>query len=164
MPETIQLAKQYYYSSPEQMKAFLNKIHKSKGALYLTATSITVENIPFVLDIPLTAVNSIKIDHFSRWIKPIPTAYLDVTYTEAGLEKTILLAPGDSTTIWKTNKHIENWISTFEQTDTLKEKIKRPLPPLETSPTLEHILILILIPIIFIILIAGLASLLRLLF
>jgi hypothetical protein len=164
MSETIQLAKQYYYSTPEHMKTFLNKIRRSSGALYLTTTSLTVENSPFILDIPLTAINSIKIGYFSRWIKPIPTAYLDITYTEAGLEKTILLIPGDSSTIWNVNKHIENWITTFERMDTLKERIKRPLLPLETSLTLNHVLILILIPISIILLIIGFASLLRLLF
>jgi len=163
MSETIELARQYYYSTPEQMKAFLNKFHKGSGLLYLTEKSITLENAPFVLDIPFVTINSIKIEYFSRWIKPIPTAYLDVTYIEAGLEKTILLVP-DSLLIWDINKHLKNWVATFEQIDALKEKIKRPLPPLATSPTSEHILILILAIIGAGLLIAGAASLLRLLF
>ncbi|MCB8947857.1 MAG: hypothetical protein H6653_07565 [Ardenticatenaceae bacterium] len=163
MSETIELARQYYYSTPEQMKTFLNKFHKGSGLLYLTEKSITLENAPFVLDIPLATINSIKIEYFSRWIKPIPTAYLDVTYIEAGLEKTILLVP-DSLLIWDINKHLKNWVATFEQIDALKEKIKRPLPPLATSPTSEHILILILAIIGAGLLIAGAASLLRLLF
>ena len=143
MSETIELARQYYYSTPEQMKTFLNKFHKGSGLLYLTEKSITLENAPFVLDIPLATINSIKIEYFSRWIKPIPTASL---------------------LIWDINKHLKNWVATFEQIDALKEKIKRPLPPLATSPTSEHILILILAIIGAGLLIAGAASLLRLLF
>ncbi len=162
MSESLQLAKQYYYSTPEHMKAFLGKVHKSGGSLYLTTTSITLENSPFVLDIPLTAINSINIGFFSRWIKPIPTAYLDVTYIEDGQEKTVFLVPSDSSIIWSSNKHIESWITTFDQIDDLKTRIKHPLPPLPTSPTLSHVIILIGIG--SILLIIGFASLLRLLF
>jgi hypothetical protein len=115
LPELLGKRSACYRSTPEYLRSFAGRfldIYTDKGELILTPDSLTFEGKrepPRV--IPLHAILSISVGHYSRWAKPIKLNYIAVRHQQRDIEQTTLLTPTRSgaAPVWETNKIVADW-------------------------------------------------------
>jgi hypothetical protein len=115
-------------STPEHVRSFVGRfiyIYTSKGELKLSPQTLTYSSRATTLDIPLSAISTVQIGHYSRWAKPFRLDYIAITFRDGHSQKSVLLTPTSSpgwcVACWETNKIVASWA------EDLKEAIRRHL-------------------------------------
>jgi hypothetical protein len=109
-----------YLTTPEHTRTFVGQyiyIYTDKGELELTDSALHfVSKGGLRMDIPLSSIIEVRIDHYSRWAKPIRLDYIAVRYRHDGTERTVFLTPTVwwMTPVWETNKLVADWLASIE--------------------------------------------------
>lgn len=140
MSEDLRYQRKCYYASSAYSESFWGKfiyIYQGKGHLHLTKTSLSLERSPENIEIPLSAIEDIRLDRFSSWAKPLGLSRLTVSYTQGSELTTIHLVPHESpfdpTTI--TSKLVASLYETLRGVKSLANRMQSaPFEP-EPSPS-----------------------------
>ncbi len=129
MSDELRFQRKCYYASADYAESFWGKyiyIYQGKGSLRLTRNSLCLEGSPQAIDIPFEAVNSITLDRFSSWAKPLGLSRLTVNYVREGQPRTIHLVPYesvfDSTEV--TSDLVASWHETLRKVETLADRVQ----------------------------------------
>jgi hypothetical protein len=119
MAEAIRTQEYCYLSTPQHVRSFtgmLINIYKDRGSLRLTSESLIFTGKKRSFEIPLHTITKIGTGHYSRLAKPIRLDYISVTYSQGGIEDTVLLTPTVSWAmpVWKTNEIVADWKAFLE--------------------------------------------------
>jgi hypothetical protein len=119
MAEAIRTQQYCYFSTPQHVRSFTGmfiNIYKDRGSLRLTSDSLSFSGKKRSFEIPLHTITKIGGGHYSRIAKPIRLDYISVTYSQGGIEDTVLLTPTVSwvTPVWKTNEIVADWKAFLE--------------------------------------------------
>ena len=105
-------------TSPEHLRTLWGKIYlyEGKGILQINDRELTYAGDESPLRIPLASIREFKIGQFSRWMKPGGLDYINVTYEEAGQDKTRFFTPCWSpwTPTWETNRLVAQWFELIQ--------------------------------------------------
>jgi hypothetical protein len=144
MSDELRFQRKCFFASSDYAESFCGKyiyIYQGKGSLRLKSNSLCLEGCPQALDIPFGAVNSVTMDRFSSWAKPLGLSRLTVNYLRDGKPTTIHLVPYesvfDSTEV--TSNLVASWHETLRQVETLANRVQlSQLEPMtQRSPLLS---------------------------
>lgn len=138
------------YFSSEYAASFIGKyfrLFEKKGALYFNNTSLVFSNEGFVLDIPFESITGIETKTFSRWVRSVSLAYVEISFIKNGEKNSvgIMKISNNMYTTGKLNQQIKGWIESFSRFPELSAKIKQPLLIPLPSTTKQEITINVLI-------------------
>ena len=106
-------------STPEHLRSLRGRclyLFKAKGELRLDDETLSFHSSWPAIVIPLSSIRKIGQGDFPYSAKPLPLEYIAVTYTEHGVERTVLLAPFAGAFLPTTaNENVEQWLSALQE-------------------------------------------------
>ena len=148
MSDELRFQRKCFYASSDYAESFWGKyiyIYQGKGSLRLTSNSLCLEDCPQTIEIPFEALNSVTMDRFSSWAKPLGLGRLTVNYVQDGETRIIHLVPYesvfDSTAV--TSSLVASWLETLRHVETLANRVQSPRfePEPERSPVILNRLV-----------------------
>ena len=137
MSDELRFQRKCFYASSNYAESFWGKyiyIYQGKGSLHLKSNSLCLEDCPQAIEIPFEEVNSVTMDRFSSWAKPLGLSRLTVNYLRDGEPRTVHLVPYesvfDSTEV--TSSLVASWHETLRHVETLTNRVQ--LPQFEPEP------------------------------
>ena len=109
-----------YVSTPEYMRTFWGRfiyIYQGNGELRLDEKTLSFTSGWQSVTIPLATIRSLALGEYSLAAKPIPLHFLEVTFDERGVPRTLLFTPIRSgfLPVWETNKIVAEWSSALQE-------------------------------------------------
>jgi serine/threonine protein kinase len=109
-----------YVSTPEYMRTFWGRfiyIYQGNGELRLNDRTLSFTSGWQSVTIPLASICSLALGEYSLVAKPIPLNFLEVTFDERGVPRTLLFTPTRSgfLPVWETNKIVAEWSSALQE-------------------------------------------------
>ena len=131
MSDDIRYQRKCYYASSNYSESFWGKfiyLYQGKGSLRLTTHAICLEGGPGAVEIPFTAIKSIRLGRFSSWSKPLGLSRLTVSYTQDGQSKTTHLIPYESNldSTMATSELVASWHETLSGVEKLTNRVEPP--------------------------------------
>jgi serine/threonine protein kinase/Flp pilus assembly protein TadD len=105
-----------YISTPEYLRSFRGRflwIYQGKGELRLDSQSLSFHSDWPAVVIPLSAIRKIAQGDYPYSAKPAPIHFIEVTFTERGVERTLLFTPVLREVAFpqEANKVVAEWLS-----------------------------------------------------
>lgn len=91
---------------------YLVWLFESSGTVAISGSRLRYVSKQISVDIDLADIREVSVGSHSRWLKPIPTSYIVLKFTECGVEQTVFLTPKTSNfdTIFDINAAVEVWL------------------------------------------------------
>lgn len=110
-----------YVSSPEHLRSFRGRfvhIYKGKGELQLDNESLRFHSDWPMIVISLSSIRKIAQGDYPFSAKPLPIHYIEVTFEEHGLQRTLLFTPVLREVIFpqEANRYVAEWLSALQET------------------------------------------------
>jgi serine/threonine protein kinase len=109
-----------YVTTPEYLRTFRGRflyIYQGNGQLRLDERTLSFASGWQVVTIPLASIRALGRGEYSLAAKPVPLHYLEVTFEEHGVSRTLLFTPTRSgmLPVWETNKVVAEWASALQE-------------------------------------------------
>lgn len=110
-----------YLSTPEHLRTFRGRflyIYQGKGELRLDDESLSFRSGWAAVEIPVSSIRKIAQGAYPYSAKPAPIHFIEVTFTEHGVERTLLFTPVLQEVMFpqEANKVVAEWLSALLET------------------------------------------------
>ena len=109
-----------YLSTPEHLRTFRGRflyIYKGKGELRLDGEALRFHSDWPTVRIPLAAIRKIARGDYPYSAKPLPIHFIEVTFAEQGVERTLLFTPVPREVTFpdEANRVVADWLSALQE-------------------------------------------------